>query len=37
MMVTRVYTSVSILLSLALMVIPFSAAFAAGPDSLVTE
>jgi hypothetical protein len=37
MIMTKVFTSVSILLLLALMVIPFSAAFAAGTDGLVTE
>ena len=37
MIMTKKLTSVSILLSLALMVIPFRAAFAAGSVSLVTE
>ena len=37
MIMTKKLTSVSILLSLALMIIPFRAAFAAGSVSLVTE
>lgn len=34
---TKAFTSVSIPLLVALMLIPFSAAFAAGPVQLVTE
>ena len=36
MIITKVFTSASILLLLVLMVIPFSAAFAASPDGLGT-